>query len=54
MFAKALTLMLTASQLSSLNGGQMVCELTDVRTPAVWTQVYISHLLSEGDQECPC
>lgn len=54
MFAKALTLMLTASQLSSLNGGQMMCELTDVRTPAVWTQVCISHLLSEGDQECPC
>lgn len=54
MLAKAPTAILTGSQLLSWNGGQMICELTVARVPALLIQVYISHLFSEGDQDCPC
>lgn len=53
-YAKPLTVILTGSQLSCSNGGQMICEVTGARTPPVLTQVCISQLLLKGDQDCPC
>lgn len=44
---------LTGSQSLCWNGGQMMCELTGARVPVILIQLYISHLFSTGDQDCP-
>lgn len=44
---------LTGSQSLCWNGGQMICELTGARVPVILIQLYISHLFSAGDQDCP-